>query len=108
MINYAWDCRTVDVYPTEGSNTDVVYNVHYRVTGEDDETAVRADSIGTQMLDTSDITGFIPFSDLTNEQVVDWTKASLGDETIAVIEKNIADQISEKENPTSVTMHIED
>lgn len=107
MINYTWDCRTVDVYPTEGSNTNVVYNVHYRVTGEDGETAVRADSIGTQMLDTSDITEFIPFSDLTNEQVVDWTKASLGDETVAAIEKNIADQIADKENPTSVTMHIE-
>lgn len=108
MINYTWNCRTVDVYPTEGSNTDVVYNVHYRVTGEDSETAIIADHIGTKILDTSNIIGFIPFSDLTNEQVVDWTKASLGDETITVIEKTIADQISEKENPTSITMHIED
>jgi hypothetical protein len=64
--------------------------------------------IGTQMLDTSEITDFIPFDKLTNEQIVTWTKASLGEETIAAIEKNITDQISEKENPTSVTMHIED
>ena len=108
MINYTWNCKTVDVYPTEGSNTDVVYNVHYIVNGEDSETAVIGNIIGTQMLDTSDITDFIPFADLTNEQVVSWTKSALGAEKVAAIEENIAAQISEKENPTSVTMTIED
>ncbi len=107
MINYTWNCTTVDVYPTEGSNTDVVYNVHWVVTGEDSETAVRANSIGTQMLHTSDITDFIPFADLTNEQVTAWTKAALGNETVSAIETIIANQIAEKENPTSVTMTIE-
>jgi len=106
MINYTWNCKTVDVYPTEGSNADVVYNVHYIVTGEDSETAVIGDIIGTKMLDTSDITDFIPFADLTNEQVVAWTKVALGENEVAAIESNIASQIAEKENPTSVTMTI--
>ncbi len=30
---YNWNCKTVDVHPTEGSETDVVYNVHWIVTG---------------------------------------------------------------------------
>lgn len=107
MINYTWDCRTVDVYPTKESNTNVVYNVHYRVTGEDTETTLAANSIGTQILNTSNIAEFIPFADLTNEQVVTWTKAALGDETVTFIETAIASQIAEKENPTSVTMAIE-
>ena len=28
---YTWDCKTVDVYPTEGANADVVYNVHWMI-----------------------------------------------------------------------------
>ena len=32
-IEYNWNCRTVDVHPTEGDETNVVYNVHWEVTG---------------------------------------------------------------------------
>ena len=35
-INYAWDVSTVDTYPTKDSNADVVYNVHWGLTGTDD------------------------------------------------------------------------
>lgn len=108
MINYTWNCKTVDVYPVNEGNNNVVYNVHYRVVGEDSETAVLADFIGTQILDVSDITDFTPFEDLTNDQVTNWVKAAMGTEQVTQIENNIASQIAEKENPTSVTMTIED
>ena len=42
MINYTWNCQTVDAYPKEGEYTDVVYNVHYYVLGEDSETAYQS------------------------------------------------------------------
>ena len=35
-INYAWDVSTVDTYPTKDSNSDVVYNVHWRLKATDD------------------------------------------------------------------------
>jgi len=107
MINYTWNCRTVDAYPVNAENNNVVYNVHYRVVGEDSDTAVIGDFIGTQVLDVSDITDFIPFEDLTNDQVVAWVKSAMGSDKVAQIESNISSQISEKENPTSVTMTIE-
>lgn len=107
MINYTWNCKTVDVYPTKDNNANVVYNVHYIVTGEDSETAVIGNIIGTEILDTSNITDFIPFDDLTNDQIVGWTKESLGSEKVEAIEANIAAQIAEKENPTSITMTID-
>ena len=50
MITYDWNCKTVDVYPQDKEYTNVVYNVHYYVTGEDSETAYRSDIIGTQIL----------------------------------------------------------
>lgn len=111
MTTFLWNCKTVDVYPTEGEYTDVVYNVHWIVTGTSDQ--VDADgnpytgrTIGTQMLDTSTITDFIPFADLTNEQVVSWTKEAMGAEQVAEIEANIEAQINQEINPTSITMTI--
>jgi hypothetical protein len=108
MTTYDWNCKTVDVYPVNEGNNNVVYNVHYRVVGEDSETAVLGDSIGTQVLDVSDITDFTPFEDLTNDQITNWVKTTLGAEKVTQIEDSIASQIAEKENPTSVTMVIED
>jgi len=37
MTTINWDCKTVDVYPVEGEYTDVVYNVHWIVTGVSDQ-----------------------------------------------------------------------
>jgi len=111
MTTFEWDCKTVDVHPTEGEYTDVVYNVHWIVTGTSDQVdpegnAYTSTNIGTQMLDTSTITDFIPFADLTNAEVVQWTKDTIGAEQVDEIEAGIESSINEEINPTSVTMTI--
>ena len=103
-IAYDWNCKTVDVHPQEEGQTDVVYNVHWNVTGVEGEYSVT--NIGTQIVPLSDSSTFIPFEDLTNEIVVEWTKEAMGEETVASIETSIANQIQELINPTSVTMTI--
>lgn len=106
-VNYNWNCKTVDVYPSDGDLTDVVYNVHWIVTGTDDSVPpVQATIYGTQILNVEDITPFIPFDQLTNEGVVAWTKSAMGEEQVASIEANIANQIELLINPVSVTMAI--
>ena len=111
MITYNWNCRTVDCYPEQNNEADVVYNVHWIVTGASDQlnpegVAYSATSIGTQTLDTSQITTFIPFEDLTNDEVVAWTKGAMGDEQVASIEASIQSQIDSLITPTSVTLTI--
>ena len=111
MITYNWDCKTVDAYPQDGEYTDLVYNVHWIVTGVSDQlnpegVAYSATSIGTQTLDTSEVTDFIPFEDLTNEQVVTWTKVAMGEEQVASIEASIQSQIDALITPTTVTLTI--
>ena len=110
---YEWNCKTVDVHPTEGEHTDVVYNVHWIVTGVSDqldpqEQPYTSTSIGTQTLNTEDITDFTPIEDVTNEQVVTWTKAAMGEEQVENIESGIQKAIDLEINPTSVTMTIGD
>lgn len=105
MIAYDWNCKTVDVHPQEEGQTNVVYNVHWIVTGVDGDYSSNA--IGTQVVPLSEGGTFIPFEDLTNEIVVEWTKEAMGEETVASIETGIASQIESLINPTSVTMTIE-
>lgn len=104
MITYDWNCKTVDVHPQEDEQTDVVYNVHWIVTGTDGDYSSNA--IGTQIVPLSEGGAFIPFEDLTNEVVVEWTKEAMGEETVESIEAGIASQIESLINPTSVTMTI--
>jgi len=103
-MTYDWNCKTVDVHPQAEGETNVVYNVHWIVTGTDEDYSVT--SIGTQVVPLESETDFIPFEDLTNEIVVGWTKDAMGEEEVQAIEDNIANQIIELANPTSVTMTI--
>ena len=111
MVIYNWNCRTVDAYVEQNAEADVVYNVHWIVTGTSDEldpqgNPYSATSIGTQMLDTSTIVNFIPFADVTNEEVVTWTQDAMGAEQVTAIETGIASQIESKIHPTTVTLIV--
>lgn len=107
-VVYDWNCKTVDAYPKDGEYTDVVYNVHWIVTGTDDSVPpVQASVYGTQILNVEDITTFIPFDQLTNEEVVAWTQGAMGEEKVLELQANIVSQIELLINPTSVTLTIE-
>ena len=111
MTTYNWNCKTVDCYPEQDSETDVVYNVHWVVTGVSDQVdpegnPYSATNIGTQILDTSEITNFIPFEDLTNDEVVAWTKSAMGVDKVNNIEAGIQTQINSLITPISITLTI--
>ena len=65
-------------------------------------------SIGTQALNIDDITDFIPFDQVTNEKVVEWTKGAMGEEQVASIEASIASAIELLINPVTVTLQLVD
>ena len=104
MITYDWNCRTVDAYTQEKGKTNVVYNVHWTVTGTQEDYS--ATNIGTQVVPLSEGGDFIPLEDLTNEIIVGWTKDAIGQDGVDQIEASIASQIEDQKNPVSVTMTI--
>mgnify|MGYP003641638351 CR=1 FL=1 len=111
MITYNWNCKTVNAYLQNGEYTDLVYNVYWVVTGISDDlrpdgTAYSAINTGTQSLNVSDITNFIPFEDLTNEIIVAWTQEAMGIEQVTFIESNIESKINSLIMPVSVTLTI--
>ena len=111
-INYAWDVSTVDTYPTKDSNSDVVYNVHWRLTATDDANndadgnPQTATVYGSQGLDTDSISSFTAFADLTSSDVQGWVEAALGADEVTAMKASLDAQIAEKITPTSVTKTI--
>jgi len=111
-IGYTWNVSTVDTYPTLDGNADVVYNVHWRLNAEDDANQDAdgnnwtATSYGTQSVDTSDLSSFTSFADLTSSDVQGWVEAAMGEEAVADLKAGLDAQIEAKINPTSVTKTI--
>ena len=108
-ISYAWDVSTVDTYPTKDSKSNVVYNVHWRLTATDgtnkdsDGNNWTASSFGSQSLDTSDLSSFTNWSSLDAAKVQSWVEAALTADTVTAMKSSLDAQIAEKITPTSVT-----
>jgi len=108
---YTWDCKTVDVYPTHDSHSDVVYVVHWRLNAESDQQDAEGNNYSASVYSTysvnaDDISNFIPFADLTNDMVTGWVTAGMGDDEVASLKSSLDDQIALLITPTSVTKTI--
>tara|TARA_R100001594_G_scaffold62934_1_gene97333 strand:- start:109 stop:456 length:348 start_codon:yes stop_codon:yes gene_type:complete len=107
-IGYTWDCKTCDTYPTKSGKSNVVHNVHWRLTATDDTNKDSdgnnwtASCYGAQSLDTSDLSSFKNWSSLTNSDVQAWVEAALGSDTVTNMKAGLDSQIAEKVTPTSV------
>jgi len=108
-INYTWDVSTCDVYPTKSSKSNVVYQVHWRLTATDDANndsygnPQKAVVYGTQTLDTSDLSSFTNWSSLDAAKVQGWVEASLGADEVTRLKTSIEEQVEAKVSPTTVT-----
>ena len=111
-IAYTWDVSTVDTYPTKDSKSDVVHNVHWRLKATDDTNKDSdgnnwtADVYGSQVVDTSDLSSFTAFADLTAGDVQGWVEAALGADEVTELKAGLDANIAEKITPTSVTKTI--
>jgi len=104
-MTYTWNNKTVDTYPNLDGNADVIFNVHWRLTGEDADGNVGS-TYGTIGLDTSDLTDFTAFADITEDMINGWIETAMGEERVAELKANIDAQIEEKINPSVVTKQI--
>ena len=118
-ISYTWDVKTVDTYPSHTdeqspSNTesDVIYNVHWRLTGEDDANndadgnPQQGSIYGVVSLDVSDLSSFTAFDSVTSSTVQGWVESALGSDEVTSLKSNIDAQIAEKVTPTTETKVI--
>jgi|TARA_E500000318_G_scaffold102643_1_gene107090 hypothetical protein len=108
-ISYTWDCKTCDTYPSKSGKSNVVYNVHWRLTATDDTNKDSdgnnwtAETYGSQNVSTDDLSSFINWSSLTNSDVQGWVETALTADKVTAMKTGLDAQIAEKITPTSVT-----
>ena len=120
-INYTWNVATVDTKPSVTDDnaiteTDVIYNVHWRLIGTDDTNTYEdengddvnytADVYGTQTLDISDLGSFTAFDDVTASDVEGWVTTAMGTDEVQNLKDAVAAKITEAITPTSETKTI--
>tara|TARA_R110001592_G_scaffold356814_1_gene659243 strand:+ start:792 stop:1136 length:345 start_codon:yes stop_codon:yes gene_type:complete len=112
-INYTWDVSTCDTYPAKSGKSNVVHNVHWKLTATDgtnkdsDGNNLTADVYGTQGLDTSDLSSFTNWSSLDAAKVQGWVETALTADKVAELKSSLDTQIAEKVSPTSVQKTLE-
>ena len=104
-IKYTWDVSTVDVKEIDG-NADTVFNVHWRLTGTDDVTNESYSVYSTIALDTSDLSNFTAFADLTTSDVQGWVEAAIGEDEVQAQKDVIDNSIAELSTPTVQTKQV--
>jgi hypothetical protein len=107
-ISYQWNVNTVDVYPTDEGQTNVIYNVHWKLNATDTQVDAEgnpytASVYGTQVLDTSDLSGFIDFDNVTSAEVQGWTESAMGEDQVQSLKDGLDANIAAQITPTSVT-----
>ena len=103
MANTIWDIAQLERHLPDGDTCPdgAVYTVHWTASLEEDgETASSYGSVG---LGEPEAKSFTPFSELTKEEVLDWTFAALGVDQVVSIEEALHNQIQQKVNPTSAS-----
>ena len=108
-IGYTWDCKTCDTYPSKKGKSNVVHNVHWRLTATDDTNKDSngnnwtAEVYGTQAVSTDDLSSFINWSSLKESDVQGWVETAMGSDAVTAMKASLDNEIAEKVSPTSVT-----
>jgi len=100
-ITNTWAVVQMDAYPEEDGETDVVFNVHWTLTGTDGTYSGYV--YGSQGVTIDPDAPFTPYADLTEAQVIGWVQAALGEDQVASYEANVAQQIADQIDPPVVT-----
>jgi hypothetical protein len=100
---YTWNFAQLDTAPTEGSLSDVVKSIHWRISGESDvSTPNNTTSIyGQATVGDADADNFTAFNSLTEAWCKTQVLAAL-DKTEAEVKSDIDTQLAELDTPTSV------
>jgi hypothetical protein len=101
MTINTWAVIQMDAYPERDGKSDVVFTVHWTLTGS--EAGFVGTAYGAQGVTVDPNAPFTPYANLTQEQVVGWVKSALGAEHVAALEASVANQINEQIVPSAVT-----
>ena len=96
-----WKISSCDRAISKGGEADVITNVHWEVSDEDGAHTGR--QYGSAGIDTSDLSDFIAYADVTEANAIAWAKDALGPDEVSRLEADVADQIALSKAPITGT-----
>lgn len=98
-MEYSWNCKNVEVYPTVEINgtvyADVVHSINWELTAtENGDSQVY---IGYVNLDITNLTNFTDYSQLNNATVAQWVEDSIGAAGVEEIKATLAKCITDRQ-----------
>lgn len=115
MNTYNWQVTNMDCYTNIDGESDVVFKAYYYVEAFSSEThevenadgskntiPYQATTCGEQQFTYTKGAAFTPFSQLTNEIVVEWIKNALGDAEVNALLLKLDTMIMDQINPPVV------
>ena len=98
---YTWNVAQMDAYPEHEGKTDVVFTVHWTLTGTDG--TYTGSLYGSQGLTLDPNATFVPYANLTKTKVTGWVQAAMGAQQVAALKANISAQIANQIAPPVVS-----
>jgi hypothetical protein len=101
MNNYTWKIEQLDCLPFSEGQSNVVFNVHWRITGIDGKNEISI--YGMQGLNFDAKNAFVSYPELTKEMVVKWVQDSMGNEFVLQLQESLDEQLKALSNPSVVS-----
>ena len=104
-----WSILNLDRQVSLDGKDDVVTAIHWQVVDSEtvgsgnDAVTHTGRAYGVNGLDTSDLSSFTAYSNVTKENAIAWAKAAMGDDLVTQHEKSVADQITKSKTPSTRT-----
>jgi hypothetical protein len=95
-MTYDWEFSSLDCYKSHAGQTDVVFDVAWRLNAR--ESGYSASAGGSLGLTYTEGDPFVAFADLTEEIVQGWCEAGLD---VDAIKTGLRARVSEAKNPTT-------
>lgn len=101
MATTTWDIAQLERRLPDGDTCPdgAVYTAHWTVSYE--ENGESASAYGSVGLSDPDPASFVPFSQLTKEEVLDWVFEFLGPDQVVSIQESLYNTVQAKLNPTT-------
>lgn len=99
-ISYEWKIEQIKLYPEIDKFKDVVFEVYWRINATDGQNTSTV--YGSIIIELNKDNKFIPYDQLTEEQVINWTKNSIGNDDIDKYYEILNNDINVKINPITL------
>ena len=98
-MEYTWDFTEVEVYPTMTKDgveySDVLHTIHWTYTAsEGDDSQTHIDRL---QLDLSDMTDFVPYSELDRAAVISWIAPGIDTDEITLMQTALSKCITDRQ-----------